>query len=837
MSSQGPKYTLTGTNDASVGGTAWINPDYIDAPSDYADAFLTGYTTSNYLKGTNCGFTIPSGATIDGIEVTFRVLCATGTADFSYVRLVVGGTITGNNLASGSVPESFTSVVFGGPTELWGLSPTETQINLSNFGAVLAVSAGASGATVYCDYMEIKVYYTGGTTGSHDGDLSYWADTFLTFRSVSIPVAATINKAFVRFTAKSGLGSSQTVTNDEDIVEVMIFGNNEDDSSPPTDLTTYKAKTLTDNRKNWSSIAHWTDETTYDTPDISCIIQEIVDRSGWTPGNDISVYVQNNYSTEMSLHDLGRRAYDYGTSSAKAAQLFVYYTLDEHPDGVGVVCGGAADNSRAFIYTISAAGAMASGAVTNASTYNISVITAGLYCGGNSSTQYNANVSSTGNGALAGSSAIAYAIQSFIVIPNGVMPNGSATVDKILVLPTDNTGILTAGDASVLYKANTSGNSGAILSGSALESHYPSQLESAGALASGIAVVTSVSNQIVMANGAITNGNSTQFKLAIHSVDPSGAILAGSGSEKTKYTIATSSGITTAGNSTISVDYNIVALQGVMISGVSLNTEIFNSIVITPNGSMLNGSAIVQGKYAIGIIADGVLTNGSSTLNQVFQPTSQGGICSSGTSAITSFVNEPVSGVGINGVVPSGASVVTQPVRHFFTTGNTVVLDSLTTFKPIGFYINYPANGQVSASGSAIAYYGFKYDSTGGIALNSDNITKASYVTTVRGFSLQFGSGTLVKRGAYEFEASNSTSFNLSSQTIANFRIICTQQKLPCSISSEGAGADCPSFDYYYSESKVYIPTDARGKGAYLPAITKCRQQISSKRRSKIRTF
>lgn len=172
------------------------------------------------------------------------------------------------------------------------------------------------------------------------GSGSYWADGYLTFRNVTVPKGATINKAIVRFTAKAGTGTVHTVTNDEDDVYSMIFGNDVDDSDPPTDTTTYAAKTLTDNCRNWDNIAHWTDETTYDSPDISCIIQEIVDRSGWSSGNDLSLYFQNNYSTEVSLHDLGRRAYDYGTDSSKAPQLLIYWTYDATGSG-GLLLGGS----------------------------------------------------------------------------------------------------------------------------------------------------------------------------------------------------------------------------------------------------------------------------------------------------------------------------------------------------------------------------------------------------------------------------------------------------------------------------------------------------------------
>ena len=55
------------------------------------------------------------------------------------------------------------------------------------------------------------------------GSGSYWADTYLTFRNVIVPNGAVINKAFVRFTAKTGTGSTYTVTNDEDDVYAKIL--------------------------------------------------------------------------------------------------------------------------------------------------------------------------------------------------------------------------------------------------------------------------------------------------------------------------------------------------------------------------------------------------------------------------------------------------------------------------------------------------------------------------------------------------------------------------------------------------------------------------------------
>lgn len=355
MSSQGPLYTATGTNDSSVGSTAWTNPTYIDAPSDYAFVSLTGYTTSQYLKGTNCGFTIPSGATIDGIVVKFRLACFSGSADISYVRINVGGTIVGNNLASGSVPGTFSDVTFGSSTELWGLTPTYSQINASNFGVNLAVSAGASGATVYCDYMQLTVYYTAaGGGGGGGGTGVYYDKGFATFRSIPVPQGAIINYACLRFTAinRDDTGTLNDITNSEDTVKVMILGHDVDDSSPPTSAADAESKARTDSCVNWDAISHWTNETTYDSPNIACIIQEIVDREGWTSGNDITLFVEDYASTETSLTRVERHAYDYGVSSSKAPQLLIWWQFNESASG-GFLIGGTAPMTNGWTQSTS----------------------------------------------------------------------------------------------------------------------------------------------------------------------------------------------------------------------------------------------------------------------------------------------------------------------------------------------------------------------------------------------------------------------------------------------------------------------------------------------------
>lgn len=173
MASQGPNSPSTLANDNSIGSVAWSNPSNAGASDNsYATAVLTTGTIGNYLKATNFGFSIPSGATIDGIvvEIEKKGSVNSGPARIvdNVVKLVIGGTITGNNKASASAwPTSDTVASYGTSTDLWGTTPTDSDINASTFGVVLAPRNASikMSITASVDHMKITVYYTGGGGG------------------------------------------------------------------------------------------------------------------------------------------------------------------------------------------------------------------------------------------------------------------------------------------------------------------------------------------------------------------------------------------------------------------------------------------------------------------------------------------------------------------------------------------------------------------------------------------------------------------------------------------------------------------------------------------------
>lgn len=75
------------------------------------------------------------------------------------VRIIKGGTITGNNLASTSVwPLNDGTTTYGGPANAWGTTWTLAEINATNFG--VAISAQIGQGTAEIDHIAITVWAT-----------------------------------------------------------------------------------------------------------------------------------------------------------------------------------------------------------------------------------------------------------------------------------------------------------------------------------------------------------------------------------------------------------------------------------------------------------------------------------------------------------------------------------------------------------------------------------------------------------------------------------------------------------------------------------------------------
>lgn len=143
--------------------SAWSNPSNAAAEdASNATASVGGGVSTHYLKATNFGFSIPSGATIDGIVAEAKKAEVLSTDDIfdSRVRIVKGGTVGSTDKSSGAEwPTALAYTTYGGAADLWGETWSHADVNASDFGFVIAcTSTGAGSAQV--DHMRITVYYT-----------------------------------------------------------------------------------------------------------------------------------------------------------------------------------------------------------------------------------------------------------------------------------------------------------------------------------------------------------------------------------------------------------------------------------------------------------------------------------------------------------------------------------------------------------------------------------------------------------------------------------------------------------------------------------------------------
>lgn len=171
-------YTVCGTAaDDGTGWTGvvddpWTNPTNAQGANDstYASCLTgtgTGVGRTNYLKCTNYSFSIPAGATINGIQakVNAKVLLGSSLTDFK-VFLIKGGSPqeAGTNQAPGQViSTASTDYVYGATNDLWGATLTSTDVNASNFGVAVSYQEGSIMRTVDVDSVQIAVTYTAAT--------------------------------------------------------------------------------------------------------------------------------------------------------------------------------------------------------------------------------------------------------------------------------------------------------------------------------------------------------------------------------------------------------------------------------------------------------------------------------------------------------------------------------------------------------------------------------------------------------------------------------------------------------------------------------------------------
>lgn len=163
--SQGPLSPSSGTTDSSIGTYNWSNPTNIYTSNyswaDVGSFGVGGDKISYYLVASGFNFSIPSGATINGIVVEVEKQGSDGTSYDQAVRIIKGGVIGSTDKSSASEwPALKAYSSYGSSADLWGTTWTYSDINAANFGVALSLHSASYAWAAIIDHVRVTVYYT-----------------------------------------------------------------------------------------------------------------------------------------------------------------------------------------------------------------------------------------------------------------------------------------------------------------------------------------------------------------------------------------------------------------------------------------------------------------------------------------------------------------------------------------------------------------------------------------------------------------------------------------------------------------------------------------------------
>lgn len=156
-------FPSTVVNTALGNGVTWTDVTNVTAADgSFATATCPDLLhASDWINCQNFGFTLPIGATIDGIEVAVKRKANNIGAQDYIVQLLKNGTATGTQKLGNSMLDTLTEKVYGSSSDLWGTTWTASDINNSGFGVQYSANAMNNySSTIYVDSISITIYIT-----------------------------------------------------------------------------------------------------------------------------------------------------------------------------------------------------------------------------------------------------------------------------------------------------------------------------------------------------------------------------------------------------------------------------------------------------------------------------------------------------------------------------------------------------------------------------------------------------------------------------------------------------------------------------------------------------
>lgn len=146
------------------------------------------------------------------------------------------------------------------------------------------------------------------------------------FRDVNVPQGVLITDARLKIRAYS-----------TPVLEKPLYGViHAEDADNPADFSGRNIRDIvkTDAEVNWDHIPYWETTWWYTSPDISAMVQEVIDRPGWSVGNAMVI----TYSNRLSAGNYRQIcSYELGSQHTSGPKLEITYgeppTGDFEPDG------------------------------------------------------------------------------------------------------------------------------------------------------------------------------------------------------------------------------------------------------------------------------------------------------------------------------------------------------------------------------------------------------------------------------------------------------------------------------------------------------------------------
>ncbi|MFH1601378.1 MAG: prepilin-type N-terminal cleavage/methylation domain-containing protein [Candidatus Shapirobacteria bacterium] len=236
--------------------------------------------------------------------------CVIGTENYNFVVYAEG-------LESESVPGLPGNELTPTPTPV--IEPTATPTD--------TIPTSTPTPAIVCDTLELQVSqnpddgrcwddngdgYDSGLTSNTIGRLlgGHSYGTWNRFTNVAIPQGATINSAVLSWRAAAEYSAN---------LSISVAANAADNPSSPASSTDFRGRPLTSAGVEWNINTNWLNNNWYSPPDIGEVIQEIVDRPGWSSGNSLLIITKDNGTAADSLR--GYRAVEGSPTSASKLEV------------------------------------------------------------------------------------------------------------------------------------------------------------------------------------------------------------------------------------------------------------------------------------------------------------------------------------------------------------------------------------------------------------------------------------------------------------------------------------------------------------------------------------